>query len=212
MYLCIMKTWLVVLWLGTLLSCAQRAENRVFYEKVTRALERQLERYPKSTVRDVYKSFFQDKYGPGHLLADTAAAGRYLRWELACYDPDTLPFTGPYIDSTGWEHRFVRVDLRVIKEGKVSYRDYFEAFVRSAQAAPPVLSESWAEEWARVVGIMEKKQLPLTRHSYYRADKDSITAMLQRGEYVGHHSPEYVASYAPHYRLIAADVFQSADL
>ena len=182
-----MRTWLVILCLGALLSCAQRAENREFEEKVTRALERQPERYPKSTVRDVYKSFFQDKYGPGHLLADTAAAGHYLRQELASYDPDTLPFTGPYIDSTGWEHRFGRVDLRVIREGKVSYRDFFDAFVRSAQATPPVPAASWTREWSRVVEIMEKQQMPLTMHPSYQADRDSITAMLQRGEYVGHH-------------------------
>ena len=207
-----MKTWLVILCMVTMLSCAQRAENRVFEEKVTRALERQLERYPKSTVRDVYKSFFQDKYGPGHLLADTAAAGHYLRQELASYDPDTLPFTGPYIDSTGWEQRFVRVDLRAITEGKISYRDFFNAFVRSAQAAPPVPTEIWSREWSRIVEIIEKRYLPLTTHPSYGADRDSISAMLLRGEYVGHHSREYVAAYAPHYRLIAAEELQSADL
>ena len=143
MYLYTMKTMLAILCIGTMFSCARRAENKVFEEKVILALEQQLERYPHSTVRDVYKNFFQDKFGPGHLLEDTSAAGRYLRRELASYDPDTLPVKGPYIDSTGWEHRFVRVDLRVIEEGKVSYEVFFEAFVRSVQAAPSVPLGSW---------------------------------------------------------------------
>jgi hypothetical protein len=83
------------------------------------------------------------KHSPGYLLSDTAAAGQYLRRELNSYNPDTLPVLSPYVDSTGWEHRFVRVDLRVIKEGKVNYRDYFEAFVRSAQNAPAVSVEDY---------------------------------------------------------------------
>lgn len=212
MYLYTMKTMLAILCIGTMFSCARRAENKVFEEKVILALEQQLERYPHSTVRDVYKNFFQDKFGPGHLLEDTSAAGRYLRRELASYDPDTLLVKGPYIDSTGWEHRFVRVDLRVIEEGKVSYEVFFEAFVRGVQAAPSVPLGSWTREWNRIVGIMEKQQYPLTTHPGYRADKDSIAANLRRGEFVGHHSREYVASYAPHYRLIAGSELHSLGL
>ena len=192
-----------------LFSCAQSTEDRLFEVKVTTALKQQLARYPQSSVRDIYKNFFQDKFGPGHLLSDTAAAGQYLRRELNSYNPDTLPVFSPYVDSTGWEHRFVRVDLRVIKEGKVSYRDYFEAFVRSAQNAPAVSVEDWSREWTRIVAILEKQQCPVIHHPQYTIDKDSITVLLQRGEYVGHHSPIYVASYAPHYRLIAAEELQS---
>ncbi|MFA5769397.1 MAG: hypothetical protein WC871_07660 [Bacteroidales bacterium] len=152
------------------------------------------------------------KHSPGYLLSDTAAAGQYLRRELNSYNPDTLPVLSPYVDSTGWEHRFVRVDLRVIKEGKVNYRDYFEAFVRSAQNAPAVSVEDWSREWTRIVAILEKQQCPVTHHPDYTADKNSINALLKRGEYVGHHSRTYVASYAPHYRLIAVEELHSLDL
>ncbi len=199
----------MVLCVSALLSCSQKAEDRLFEQKVTTALKQQMEHYPQSTLLDIYKSFFQDKFGPGHLLSDTAAAGQYLRRELNSYNPDTLAFLSPYIDSTGWERRFVRVDLRVIKEGMVSYRDFFDSFVRSVQAAPDVPLEDWTGEWTRIVDILEKLQCPVIHHPQYTIDKDSITVLLQRGEYVGHHSPIYVASYAPHYRLIAAEELQS---
>ncbi|HRW95473.1 MAG TPA: hypothetical protein P5167_06465, partial [Bacteroidales bacterium] len=204
-----MKTMVMILCMATLLSCVQRTEDRLFEQKVTTALKQQVERYPQSTIRDIYKNFFQDKFGPGHLLSDTAAAGRYLRREMNSYSPDTLAFLSPYVDSVGWEHRFVRVDLRVIKEGKVSYRDFFEAFVRSAQSAPAVSVKDWTEEWNRIVEILEKMQCAVTHHPQYTADKDSITFLLKRGEFVGHHSRTYVASYAPHYRLIAVEELQS---
>ena len=202
----------MVLCMVALLSCAQRVEERCFEEKVSKALKLQMERYPQSTLLDIYKNFFQDKFGPGHLLTDTVAAGQYLRRELDSYDPDTLPERAPYVDTTGWEHRFVRVDLRVLKEGKVSYRDFFDAFVRSVQAAPAVSVEDWTEEWKRIVAILEKQQYPVTQHPDYVSDKDSIMVMLQKGEYVGHHSRIYVMSYSPHYRLIAVEEIQSLGL
>lgn len=212
LYLYSMKTMVMILCMATLLSCVQRTEDRLFEEKVTTALKQQVERYPQSTIRDIYKNFFQDKFGPGHLLSDTAAAGLYLRRELDSYDCDSLPALSSYVDSTGWEHRFVRVDLRVIKEGRVSYGDFFNAFVRSVQAAPVVSVEDWSGEWNRIVKVLEKLQCPVTHHPHYTADKDSLSAMLQRGEYVGHHSRDYVVSYAPHYRLIAVEELQSLGL
>jgi len=195
-----------------LFSCVHRTEERQFEQKVTAALKHQMTRYPQSSLQDIYKSFFQDKFGPGHLLSDTAAAGQYLRRELDSYNTDTLPFLSPYVDSTGWEHCFVRVDLRVVKEGKVSYRNFFEAFVRSAQAAPAISVAEWTKEWTRIVTVLEKQPFSVIHQQDYQADKDSINAMLLRGEYVGHHSRKYVASYAPHYRLIAAGELQALGL
>lgn len=212
LYLYIMKTTGLILCMILFLSCTQRDEVRLFEEKVTAALQRQLEYYPESSLRDIYKNFFQDKFGPGHLLSDTASAGRYLRNELGSYDPDTLRYVSSYAEPTGWEHRFVRVDLRVIKEGKVSYRDFFEAFVRSVRDAPEVSVKDWSKEWERIVKVMEKLESPVTHHPSYRADKDSLAAMLQRGEFVVHHSRDYVAAYAPHYRLISVQELQSLGL
>jgi len=33
---------------------------------------------PKSTLIDIYKSFFQNKFGSRHMLTDTAKAAEYL--------------------------------------------------------------------------------------------------------------------------------------
>lgn len=66
-------------------AVCQAAERQGFEQAVRQAVERQMQRYPKSTLKDLYKNFFQDKYGPGHLIGDTAAAGAYLRQELASY-------------------------------------------------------------------------------------------------------------------------------
>lgn len=60
--------------------------DRSFSKAVREAVNRQMKAYPKSTLADLYKNFFQDKFGPGHIIADTSSAGRYLRKELASYE------------------------------------------------------------------------------------------------------------------------------
>lgn len=40
------------------------------------AIERQLAAYPESTLQDVYKSFYQEHFGPEHMIADTTSARR----------------------------------------------------------------------------------------------------------------------------------------
>jgi hypothetical protein len=46
-------------------------------ERICAAVERQLSAYSESTLQDLYKNFFQDYFGPGHLLDDTLSAGAY---------------------------------------------------------------------------------------------------------------------------------------
>lgn len=64
--------------------CLSATEKKDFEKAVREAVSRQMQNYPKSTLKDLYKNFFQDKFGPGHIISDTTAAGNYLRrdWPL----------------------------------------------------------------------------------------------------------------------------------
>ena len=104
---------------------------------VCAAVERQLHDYPESTLRDLYKSFFQDRFGPGHIVSDTTAAGNYLRRELA-EAAATGGYAGGYYEPVGCGEQFCRVSLAVIAEGLVSYEHYFDAFMRSVREIEPV--------------------------------------------------------------------------
>ena len=44
-------------------------------DEIRQAVAGQMHIYPKSTLRDLYKNFFQDLFGPGHIVSDTASAG-----------------------------------------------------------------------------------------------------------------------------------------
>ena len=181
--------------------CLSATEKRDFEEAVRVAVSRQMQKYPKSTLKDLYKNFFQDKFGPGHIIGDTASAGNYLRRELASY----TECTGDIAEPTGWEGNFLRVNLSVIKNGQIPYATFFDAFVRSVNGIRPVTVDQWQKEWLRIEALVRSMDLALPG---YEAARKEIEERLGRGEFVGHHSKVFEDSYSPHYRIVSKDIFE----
>ncbi len=175
--------------------------NDPFETAVRASVERQMRQYPASTLKDLYKNFFQDKYGPGHIVSDTTAAGNYLRRELDAY----TEVEGERIEPLGWEGNYLRVNLSVIKEGKIPYPVFFDAFVRSVNGIQPMPVADWTTEWNRIEAIIASMALPLPD---YAADKAAISQRLAEGDYVGHHSQAFEAAYKPHYRIISREIYE----
>ena len=54
-------------------------------QMIMAAIGQQMADYPESTLKDIYKNFFQDAFGPGHLMSGDADAEErmkeYLRRE-----------------------------------------------------------------------------------------------------------------------------------
>lgn len=173
-----------------------------FETEVRRAVRWQMQNYPKSRLTDLYKNFFQDKFGPGHMVKDTASAGAYLRRELAQVKGKSQV---QMAEKTGWEGRFLRIDLGIIKLRMVSYSDFFDAFVRSVSNAPEPDIESWRDEWKKIEKIIHTLYPHLL---YFKEDSGEIDKLLSNGEYVVHHSEIYIKNYNPHYRLMEASIFQ----
>ena len=49
--------------------CLSATEKKDFEKAVREAVSWQIQTYPKSTLKDLYKNFFQDKFGPGHIIS-----------------------------------------------------------------------------------------------------------------------------------------------
>lgn len=160
------------------------------------------EQYPAATLQDVYKSFFQDRFGPGHLVGDTAAARNYLRRELQ----QMTESVGPYYEPAGRGRNFYRVNLSVIRDGLISEDDYFRAFLQSADRFSLPSVTVWAKEWEEIV-----KDVPQTTYNY-AADKALIDSLLASGRYEVSHSRRFKEAYRPHYRLIDRHIFETVIL
>ena len=162
-------------------------------------VDKMLEDYPESTLQDIYKSFFQDRFGPGHLITNTSAAREYLHHELNEMAKTVIP----YYEPAGAGENYYRVNLAVIKDGIITENDFFNAFIESAAKVKFPTVEKWAEEWAEIL-----KTVPTDIENYH-ADKAMIDSVLTEGKYAIHHSRRFNEAYCPHYRLIDKTIFES---
>ena len=127
------------------------------------------ERYPAAEPQDLYKLVFQDLYGPGHLLTDSAACFHYIEQEVNTMpDSTALP---PY-EYTLCDSHYVRINLMLVRHGVLSVRQLTSAVRRSVASVTPdprfVMSHSAAfkaayEPHYRIVSrnIFEQELLPL---------------------------------------------------
>ena len=171
------------------------------HEKIRKAVESQLRMYPQSTLQDLYKSFFQDRFGPGHIIADTSAADRYLRYELE----SAKSLEGEDYEPTGYEGRFYRVNLGVIADGRVPYDKFFDAFVRSVNGIKPISIEQWSKEWQEIDSVIMAMNIELND---MQEDRAEIKSLIDGGNYVMHHSQLFNQHYQPHYRIIERTIFE----
>ena len=193
-----MRNILIIMGLAIIIVSCADTKNK----QIRAAVESQLSIYPHSTLKDLYKNFFQDRFGPGHLIPDTAAAGNYLRYELASFDKAS----GPYYEPTGWEGCFYRVNLSVIKENLIPYDLYFDAFVRSVNQIVPISVEQWKVEWFTIDAVIKSMNLSLPDEE---KDRKEIIDMLEQKEFVMHHSTLFESHYSPHYRIIEKTIFEN---
>ena len=163
------------------------------------AIERQLATYPESTLQDIYKSFYQDHFGPGHMISDTASARQYLINEIA----GMTEMSAVYYEPTGSEGRFVRVHLSAIADSLITADQLLDAFIRSANGSFTSTMD-WQTEWHQVVDVIMKNNMMTNG---FEAD----TALLyeaSRNHQAIHHSRAYNAAYHPHYRIVERGIFE----
>ena len=170
-------------------------------DSISDALDYQISHYPSSQYRDIYKNFMQDFFGPGHILADTAASGRYLRQELA----EEGPFDGPLYEKTGFKGNFYRVNLSLIKDGIVSYETFFPVFVESVQGIIPPSGEEWTKTWNLIDSVIIAKGLHFPDENI---DRQALADQFAEGNFIAHHSRRFNDSVHFHYRIISRDNFE----
>mgnify|MGYP006902054586 CR=1 FL=1 len=159
-----------------------------------------LDTYPASTLRDLYKSYFQDYYGPGHLISDTTRARKYLEYELGLEDyKDTV-----MLDPAGYEGNFYRVNLLLLKEGTIPTDVFMKYFLESAGSVQPLPVPDWKKRWEVIQSEIDAVSPDLPG---YAADREFIDSLLRQGEFVVHHSDLFIQTYHPHYRIIHREIF-----
>lgn len=196
-------TFLALLFLLCILPAAAQD-----YAQAVRRMQRD---YPKMRLQDVYKSFYQDRFGPGHMIADSAAVYQYLQRELQQPDNPRVHF-----EPTGAQGRFYRIHLANVQKGYITAEELNRAFIQSADKEAPRLAYyvsdslrladtlSWTQEWHQIVTAIENAKL---KFENYESDKQMIEEMLAtEGDVAVHHSRAFNEAYHPHYRIVRAEL------
>ena len=166
-------------------------------------VSRQMAKYPKSHLLDLYKSCFQDYMGAEHLVSDREQVKAYLDEELATTDIDDL--LEWFYEPCGINGRYVRVSLRTVKEGLITEDMLLDAFIRSANIKRPSI-KSWSRKWHKIIGTIDKMNLNFPD---YDLEKQFIDSILSVGKYAISHSSDYREAYHPHYRIVERRIFEN---
>lgn len=175
--------------------------SKEFDRLVRKAVKRQMKNYPESTLQDMYKSFFQDRFGAGHIIADRQGAVAYMNREIEQSDK----FDGELAEPTGWQSNFVRVNLSLVKERKLAGEVLIAALIRGAEVEMPTVEE-WTKEWSAIESIIVEMYPDLPQLDEHRK---LIDETLRAGNYVMHHSERYNKAYDRHYRIILTEIWEN---
>ena len=157
--------------------------------------------FPESRFVDIYKSFFQDAYGPGHIIPDTTHAGMYLSQELQNeFWPDTL-----FWQATGINHDYYRINLVLVKNGTIPRDTFLLAMLESANLARKPEISAFKNQVNELYDVVKKQRPNLPDLD---KDKMAIDAQLNKCEVMMHHSEHYLQTYQRRYRIIHRSVFE----
>ncbi|MCF8343328.1 MAG: hypothetical protein K9H13_01675, partial [Bacteroidales bacterium] len=160
----------------------------------------ELQYYPEARLTDIYKNFFQNAFGPGHLIKDAAAAKAYLRYELH----NAKHFDSLLYQPLGADHRYYRLNLILLKKSVIPEDEFLNAFIQSANHADPPTIDEWKAEWENILKVITSMDLTIL---HFERDRAHLDSLLAEGEYVVHHSETYKSLYQPHYRIVHKDEF-----
>ena len=166
-------------------------------------LKEQIKNHPLQTLQDVYKSCYQDEYGPGHIIADESSSINYLITETNSiennYNPPTL------FEPTGLDGNYIRVDLLLIKNTTIPFFVLFKSLLISAEIGSQKTDDGWEEIWSDIVEEIKNSDL---KFDNFEEDVERLANISKSDDKVVHHSDLYENTYHPHYRIIEKEVFE----
>lgn len=189
------KTATILLLLTTILTSQCQSSDTT---EIRQAITHQLDTYPKSTLQDVYKMFYQEHFGPEHLINDTASVRNYLIYELTKTDNGGL-----YYEPIGCNGNYVRVYLNAVTDSLITADELLDAFIASANAHRQPAAD-WKEIWETIISVIQTENIEIKGLELIHL----LSEAAKQNQAV-HHSQIYNDTYHPHYRIVERKIFES---
>jgi len=183
--------------LAAMMCAACHRQAKVPEESVRTLCEYMVRTYPQATLQDVYKTCYQDFFGAEHLMQDTAAASKYLQYELNELRNEGVNELGmPMREPTGFRHRFERINLALVLNGAMSEEELLRLFIETA-GKDNALHDRWADEWAEIEAIALEVQ-----PTWQNEELQTLLREAAANNQAVRHSESFRNTYKPHYRII----------
>jgi hypothetical protein len=169
-------------------------------EEIIKLINSEFTLHPRAQLIDYYKLFFQGTFGPGHIISDKNSVIEFLKNEL---DKSTI-FEEKDYQKISYINDFYRVNLNVINEGMISFDDFVDAFLKSADIKNKIDYQSWLKEWKSIEKQIMMMNIPIENVQEQSA---GLWKFIIDNKLVSH-SDIYRSTYSPHYRLINSVQFK----
>ncbi len=176
-------------------------------------VQRNIERYPRSEVRDIYKLLYQSFYGAGHAVNDIDSAREWLmdEWEevspveqderhpllepIFITTDDEIPVTPPLYRLHLGTARAMGIDPEIILQEFIRCADGFPRAYPTEDDDP---DRAFRAAWSEVGKFISSGKIELGLEDYAAFSAE----VEQAGWRAVHHSETYRREYDPHYRLV----------
>lgn len=160
-------------------------------------ISEELRLHPLAKPVDYYKLVYQAAYGPSHMTADYETIKRYLKAELSAMGESYQPYCQDLGDKSG----YLRISLSLLFANPDAGVDLLSKLILQSMIPDGIDPEDWMLVWSRALPILEQI-IPIRS-----ADLEAIKQLLNSDQ-IPHHSPQYRATYHPHYRIIHQNCLQ----
>src|SRR5690554_3733466 len=110
-------------------------------QSILQAINQQLSLYPVSTLIDIYKSFFQDAFGVGHLIGNKKNNRIHFEYEL-----ETMKsWNRRLIEPCGVGRQFYRIPMDFITDGIIDKEEFYLLFCQSSLSFSIPKIKEWRE-------------------------------------------------------------------
>jgi len=163
-------------------------------DQINKLIKSEFSLHPKAQLIDYYKLFFQGTFGAGHFIKDRSSATEFLRTELETSNA----FEKMEYQDVSYVNNIYRVNINLINEGLISFDDFLDAFLKSAEVENTISENEWIDSWRSIEQQILKSNIPIENFELQSAKLWKIILSTQNVS----HSKVYHTVYSPHYRLI----------
>lgn len=152
-------------------------------------------RYPLAQIEDLYKLAHQAALGSEHAVESIDTAMDWLTREID--EMGTAP-EEPMLDPISGDGQILRIHLQPYITSGADPEILLNAFLQTANNFPGS-TEKLSRYWMTTTRLAEEEAIQFTPDEL----RTYFTRMKSLNFPAVHHSPQYLDSYKPHYRVVA---------